>query len=724
MECARVRQRLDQAEKQAEEATKSLAEERQQTQVRAETAANQLELMRKVSNYNVLSDSNKLLRDERDQLLNSKQELEAKIGKLETDIEPLQGKIREIESERDTLSVERDALQDEVNRWKNRANNVIEQHRMTDPEEYKRLLQEKENMRRQLAQAKEDSFKYQNEAARVTKQCTSQQTALNNLKQEAVKAGQELSIVKKQLEEKTNDSEQKQTTINRLKQIGRKYKEQADKTNKELEDLKAKAAGQETEKANVTSLELSITELRRTNTTNSARISTLEAQLTEAQNEAQAATKRAEQTLAEISELKEAKDKKEESITELRRTNSARISTLEAQLTEAQNEAQAATKRAEQTVAENSELRETRDRMQEELNQSQSLVTQLQAQVDDLNRRTAEFDRKTAEFDKKAAQSRQVMQSARTKIIEQQNRMRQLEAENAELRVRVETSGGAGGSVSGEAGSQEEAGITMPDLQAQLDQLRTENAEYQAQLEQLRTENAEYLAKVHQLQRQLEHKHSPSQQGSGASSSDAPKTANIKPMALASSSSRQTAPSITSHPAHSSHSPAAVKATASIRPMAISPTTCSLPVSVDTLPGPSGLQQSSLPAASVSGRIQIVEPQVMERNTDISSEQTEEVAMINQAVVPPSVQQEVQAASPITQVVNPVTPTPSSSSSVSSAGAVIAAAAVETMPSQQQQQQQQHQQHTTGVALGKRSRDDDSFTSEETESKRTRISTQ
>ena len=90
-------------------------------------------------------------------------------------------------------------------------------------------------------------------------------------------------------------------------------------------------------------------------------------------------------------------------------------------------------------------------------------------------------------------------------------------------------------------------------------------------------------------------------------------------------------------------------------------------------------------------------------------DQNEEVvAVTNQAVVTPSVQQEAPpAASPITQVVNPVTPTPALPSTSTNAGSatVVAAAAVEAMPSQQQQQQQQ--QHTTGVALGKRARDED-----------------
>ena len=66
---------------------------------------------------------------------------------------------------------------------------------------------------------------------------------------------QELTAVKKRAEEKSKESEDKTMTINRLKQIGRKYKEQAEKVSKELEDIKIKAAGQESNKVNLASLE-------------------------------------------------------------------------------------------------------------------------------------------------------------------------------------------------------------------------------------------------------------------------------------------------------------------------------------------------------------------------------------------------------------------------------------------------------------------------------------
>lgn len=66
---------------------------------------------------------------------------------------------------------------------------------------------------------------------------------------------QEATTLKKQLEEKTKEAEEKTTTINRLKQIGRKYKEQAEKVTKELEDVRVKAAGQESDRVTLASLE-------------------------------------------------------------------------------------------------------------------------------------------------------------------------------------------------------------------------------------------------------------------------------------------------------------------------------------------------------------------------------------------------------------------------------------------------------------------------------------
>merc|ERR1719483_887871 len=645
-ECKRFKGRFSHVEKQAEEATKALAEERQRSQVNVETVANQVELMRKVSSLNVLTDSNKLLRDERDQLLNTRQETEAKLAQLETDIEPLQAKLRDLESTRDTLTVEKNTLQDEVNRWKNRTTNLIDQSHKTDPEEQKRLMTEREALRKALIAAKEESFKHKNELDRLNTAHTGLQAEVTSFKQESAKTAQELTSTRKQAEEKGKESEEKAMTINKLKQIGRKYKEQAEKVSKDLEDVKVKAAGQESHKVSVATLEQTIAELRRTVTDNSSKFTSLEAQLTEAQAEGQASVKRAEQASARI----------------------------------------------DQTVAEGIAVREQMGKQQQDLARTVETNTRLKAEVDD-------FEKRASEFEKKQAQSKQVLRTARNKMVNQKADMEKLERENTELKASMAAvQGGDHGAVKAQYESR------VHRLEGDLEEMRKSGLQAQGQMERLQGDNTDLQVKVTQLTRQLEaaqHKHSPPHQ---------PVAANIKPMASASVSTRP-GQTITSH------SPAAVRATASVRPMAISPSTTVtassgtptatvMPTTAtqhdntqDDMPGPSGLQ--SLPSASVTGRVQIVEPQVQDHSAplDPSPEESSQTSNIHQAVVPPM------------ETVGVVTPVPSGSQDQHTGAS-------------QQHASGGSQQHTTGIALGKRVREDETFQQEEQESKRTRISNQ
>lgn len=62
------------------------------------------------------------------------------LTKLEETIRPLQGQIRELQSQRDALATDKTSILGEVDRWKNRTNQLIEQSHKTDPEEHKRLM--------------------------------------------------------------------------------------------------------------------------------------------------------------------------------------------------------------------------------------------------------------------------------------------------------------------------------------------------------------------------------------------------------------------------------------------------------------------------------------------------------------------------------------------------------------------------------------------------------
>ena len=66
--------------------------------------------------------------------------LDFQAKKLEEEIRPLQASQHELISVRDTLATEKGTLLAEVQRWRSRTNQLIDQCNKTDPEEHKRLM--------------------------------------------------------------------------------------------------------------------------------------------------------------------------------------------------------------------------------------------------------------------------------------------------------------------------------------------------------------------------------------------------------------------------------------------------------------------------------------------------------------------------------------------------------------------------------------------------------
>lgn len=62
------------------------------------------------------------------------------LNTLEEKIQPLQAEVRELQSQKDALDVDKKSIMAELERWKTRTNQLIEQSHKTDPEEHKRLV--------------------------------------------------------------------------------------------------------------------------------------------------------------------------------------------------------------------------------------------------------------------------------------------------------------------------------------------------------------------------------------------------------------------------------------------------------------------------------------------------------------------------------------------------------------------------------------------------------
>ncbi|CAH1255216.1 TPR [Branchiostoma lanceolatum] len=336
-ESVRYQQRLEQLERQLTEAQQALGDERSRTEAAAQTALQHQELLKKVETLNVLTDSNKLLREEKERVEGQLQEVTAKVQQLQKDIEPLQENNRKLSTmngslqaaftnvtivhlssppgpaaveghraaageqpssscrrtssrcrrttvqqlQKDieplqennrklstmngSLQAENTMLKKDVDRWTARTRQLIEQSNKADPEEIKRLTEERDNLQKQMSSNTEQMHKFRAEASRLNTQLSAEKnktseasresmrlkTDVNQLKAQNsslqgemagyksfnTKQAQEIESLKKEVQAKSAEVEEKLKSVTVLKKIGRRYKSQFEEKNTECEAL-------------------------------------------------------------------------------------------------------------------------------------------------------------------------------------------------------------------------------------------------------------------------------------------------------------------------------------------------------------------------------------------------------------------------------------------------------------------------------------------------------
>lgn len=104
------------------------------------------ELLRKLETINAITDSNRVLREERDSLAAHVKDLSETISKIQSELLPLKEKDQELSMKLEAFTNENASLRIEVTRWRQRANLLVERSNKSSPEDMKRLQQEKENL--------------------------------------------------------------------------------------------------------------------------------------------------------------------------------------------------------------------------------------------------------------------------------------------------------------------------------------------------------------------------------------------------------------------------------------------------------------------------------------------------------------------------------------------------------------------------------------------------
>lgn len=287
----RLKSQFDMINEQYEEAKAALEVERQKSEVSVVSSAKHAEVLRKLETLNAITDSNRTLRQERDELLAQITELRERAIKLEAEVTPLQEKNRDLATKADQMQTENISLRGEATRWRQRANMLIEKTNRTSPEDWKKLQTERETLAKQLTIERSNNTKLSDDVnnlkqdkSKLEEQLKALRTQNNQQSEELVKLREEITNLQVQLNQLTNtvdqqsaklikykadtlalneDNENKNAAINSLKnnlsqvkKIAKKYKIQCEDQEKELQQQKEQNESDQTSNAELQEVKL------------------------------------------------------------------------------------------------------------------------------------------------------------------------------------------------------------------------------------------------------------------------------------------------------------------------------------------------------------------------------------------------------------------------------------------------------------------------------------
>ncbi|XP_037712794.1 nucleoprotein TPR [Drosophila subpulchrella] len=218
-------------QKKVDELNGYLNQERAKSQTDVVSANKHEEVLRKIETLNAITDSNRILREERNALTLRVAELNERISSVEKELFPLQCSNKELASKIEEINVENTSLRTEAIKWRQRANALVEKSNR-NPEEFKRLQSEREHLAKLLTAEKELNKKQVDELTLLKQRMDTEIPSLNRHLQQLDDAR------KKQVDEFTNlkQNNTRQTQdIMELKNRLLQKEEELLKANEELE---------------------------------------------------------------------------------------------------------------------------------------------------------------------------------------------------------------------------------------------------------------------------------------------------------------------------------------------------------------------------------------------------------------------------------------------------------------------------------------------------------
>ncbi|XP_011866769.1 PREDICTED: nucleoprotein TPR [Vollenhovia emeryi] len=257
----RLKSQAEVVEKRLKETETMLNCEREKSEIEVMTTSKHAELLRKVETLNAITDSNRILREERDNLSAKVNELVAKVNALSEEVVPLRDISRDMTAKTEALTEENNSLKGEATRWRQRANTLLERANKASPEDWRRLQTERENLSKLLTSERETHAKrteefnqVKTEKTKLEEQLQIQDEQMSRASEEVRKLGQELnealadsSLKAKDLASLKKELSDKEAVLNdirnkeiQIRKIAKKYKTQFEELARTVEEEKTR----------------------------------------------------------------------------------------------------------------------------------------------------------------------------------------------------------------------------------------------------------------------------------------------------------------------------------------------------------------------------------------------------------------------------------------------------------------------------------------------------
>ena len=659
-ETARLQSQLSHHQRLVTESQAALEHERASNSQSFMSASKHSDLVRKVETLSAVTDSNRMLREEKEKIEKENEKLKEIVAQSESKITPLEDKLKQTEEKFSTLVVEKLAAQSEADKWKKRSDQLVEKSFKINPKELARLQEVEINLTKSLSSIEAEKKQLETKLSGHSKE-------VEAIKRQLTATMQEKTKLITESQEKTN-----QTTL--LKRENAQMKNASTNLQKEINGLKKKL--EEVVKAHTVEL----AKLKKEMDVSKADVGETTTNLRKELEEAKAAAALKDEEQKALRESITAKDavlkKHKEDNHQLRKIgNNFR--------TKFQDEE----KKSKELLEEKEKLNEELSKLKsgapseassnpgDELDEAHKLLEQSHNRLAELETENEELKKEKEDLTKKNAEK-----EARAKVVlgNAKERITRVENENKELKIQMENLSASG------SGTGDEGELRRKALASQLTSVRQDK-------DKIETEKNEAVQEKERLQEQVE---SLQQELAAA------QLAAQKPVAAAgviqqpeksvtAGARKQQQPTTAHIQPHRHNPPREFTQTASIRPMAQRATSQAVVLPSQVSSGqvevatvqPTVTVSPSNPQQPSTSQPQLLDPAAAEfiPAVSVASASSDSSEDTPRAVITPR-QDQPQASTSSPAVATSVSSTPTTSSSSSQSGANPAAPTTASVP--------------------------------------------